>query len=268
MKLPQILIVDDEPTIRFVLERALKHEGYALDIAANGSEALQKLNKKDKLYDLLVLDLQMEPVDGLQVLQAAREKDPDIIVIILTAHGSMESAVEALRLGAFDYLLKPATPEAIRQRVHEGMQQRQHALQRKNLLNQINTLRHTLNNLETNQDLLTPPPISTRFVRSGDLVIDRHHRQVTMAETLLDLTTTEFDLLLCLVLASPKPLSPRQLVNRGLGYDCEDQEARDIIKWHIHHLRRKIEPNPTTPNYIKTVRHQGYLWLNGQQTEA
>ena len=268
MQLPQILIVDDEPNIRFILERALKHEGYALDIAANGSEALQKLKKRDKRYDLLVLDLQMEPVDGLQVLQAAREQDPDVIVIILTAHGSMESAVEALRLGAFDYLLKPATPEAIRQRVHEGMQQRQHSLQRKNLLNQIDTLRQTLNNLDSNQDLLTPPPISARFVRSGDLVIDRHHRQATMAENLLDLTTTEFDLLLCLVLASPKPLSPRQLVNRGLGYDCEEQEARDIIKWHVHHLRRKIEPNPTTPHYIKTVRHQGYLWLNGQQIES
>ena len=268
MHLPKILIIDDEPNIRFVLERALKHEGYSLDVAANGSEALKKLTKNGAHYDLLVLDLQMEPVDGLQVLQAAREQDPDLVVIILTAHGSMESAVEALRLGAFDYLLKPATPETIRQRVREGMQQRQHALQRKNLLSQIDTLRQTLNNLDSNHDLMTPPPLSTRFINSGDLVIDRHHRQVTMTDKLLDLTTTEFDLLLCLVVASPKPLSPRQLVNRGLGYDCEDQEARDIIKWHIHHLRRKIEPDPAHPHHIKTVRHQGYLWLSGEQTQT
>lgn len=264
MQLPKILIVDDEPNVRFILERALKHEGYALEVAANGSEAIQKLKSAEKRYDLLVLDLQMEPIDGLQVLQIARERDPDIVVIILTAHGSMESAVEALRLGAFDYLLKPATPEAIRQRVQEGMQQRRHALQRKNLLNQIDTLRQTLNSLDASQDLVTPPVLSTRFVNSGDLVIDRHHRQVTIADKLLDLTTTEFDLLLCLVVASPKPLSPRQLVNRGLGYDCEDQEARDIIKWHIHHLRRKIEPDPAQPRHIKTVRHQGYLWLSGE----
>lgn len=265
MQVPHILIVDDEPNIRFILERALQHEGYTLDIAPGGAEALTKLTQADPVYDLLVLDLQMEPVDGLQVLHTAREQDPDVIVIILTAHGSMESAVEALRLGAFDYMLKPATPETIRQRVREGLQQRRHALHRKNLLGQIDSLRHALNSLDSNQELISPPPLSSRFVRSGELVIDRHHRQVTMADKLLDLTTTEFDLLLCMVIASPKPLSPRQLVNRGLGYDCEDQEARDIIKWHIHHLRRKIEPEPSTPQYIKTVRHQGYLWLSGEQ---
>ena len=94
--------------------------------------------------------------------------------------------------------------------------------------------------------------------------MDRHHRQATLAETLLDLTTTEFDILQSLVMSAPAPLSARELVNLALDYDCEDMEARDIIKWHIHHLRRKIEQAAGHPEYIKTIRHHGYLWAGNQ----
>jgi len=238
---PHILITDDEVNIRFILERALRHEGYTLDSAANGAEALQKLANAAQPYDLLILDLQMQPVDGMQVLQAAKEQDPDIVVIILTAHGSMESAVDALRLGAFDYLFKPATPEAIRRRVGEGLQKRKQALHRRRLLKQIDALRQTLDNLDGADNLLAQPSVEARFIRSGSLTIDRRHRQVTIADHLIERTTAEFDILCTLVAATPNPLSPRDLLNRALGYDADDQEARDIIKWHIHHLRRKIE---------------------------
>ena len=258
MNPPHILIVDDEANIRFVLERSLKHEGYILETATHGAEALQKLSKHS--YDLILLDLRMEPVGGLQVLNTAREQDPNLIVIILTAHSSVESAVEALRLGAFDYLFKPATPDIIRQRVREGLHHRRQALRRHYLLTQIESLRQALDDLDANNEMIPPPDTNYRFLRSGKLVIDRHHRIATLDNTLLDLTTTEFDLLLCLATSASKPLSPRELVNCALGYDTEDVEARDIIKWHIHHLRRKIEPDPTHPRYIKNVRHKGYLW--------
>ena len=262
MTVSKVLIVDDEANIRLVLKHALKHEGHQLDEAANGAQALQKLNSIAPSFDLLLLDLRMEPVNGLQVLEAARQLDPDLVVIILTAHGSMESAVQALRLGAFDYLFKPATPETVRQRVQAGLSERKQALKRRQLLSQINTLRQTLNDLPGFETTSTPSALKTRFIRSGQLTIDRHHRQAILAEQSLDLTTAEFDLLLCLALAAPDPLPPRALVNQAMGYDCPETEAREIIKWHIHHLRRKIEPKPGRPRYIKTVRNQGYLWAN------
>ncbi len=265
---PQILIVDDEPNIRFTLKRALRHENYHIDTAANGAEALRKLAEAPLPYDLLLLDLNMEPVDGIQVLQAVRAQDPDIIVIILTAYASIESAVSALRLGAFDYLIKPTGPTAIRQCVSEGLQQRRKAIQRRQLLTQIETLRQTLNALETPPDLPASPAVDARFIRSGNLIIDRHRRQAALDDRPLDLTTTEFDLLLCLVDAAPNPLSPRNLVNCVLGYDCDEREARETIKWHIHRLRRKIEPNPARPCYIKTVRHKGYLWSPGNKSKV
>lgn len=255
---PRLLIVDNEASIRFTLEHALRREGYDLDMAADGKEALQKLARQ--AYDLLLLDLHMGDVNGLQVLDMARRQDEDIIVIILTGHSSLESAVEALRLGAFDYLFKPTMPDVIRRRVREGLHQRQQALQRRHIQTQISLLRQTLHDLEANASVTRSRETDGRFLRSGPLTIDRHHRVATLNGRLLDLTTTEFDMLVCLVEAAPEPLLPRQLLKVVLGYDSGDLEARDTVKWHIHHLRRKIEPDPHQPRYIKTVRYKGYFW--------
>jgi DNA-binding response OmpR family regulator len=188
------------------------------------------------------------------------------VVIILTAYSSVESAVEALRLGAFDYLFKPATPDTIRQRVEEGLEQRQQALRHHELLSEIENLHDTFKHLVAENALLTAQGSPQRFVRSGSLVIDRNRNLVTLDGNLLDLTTTEFDFLVCLVKASPELLSPRQLINQALGYDVNETEARDMVKWHIHHLRRKIEPDPAHPRYIRTVRHKGYMWSGDQPT--
>jgi DNA-binding response OmpR family regulator len=256
MNPPKILIVDDEASVRFILEHALKHQGYQVESAAGGADALRRL--EENAFDLILLDLQMEPVDGLSVFGAARERDPNLVVIILTAYGSVESAVEALRLGAFDYLFKPTSPHTIRQRVAAGLAHRQKILHQLNLLKQLEVLRQSLSNLD--EALPDPPAPAQRFLTSGPLIIDFHHREATLSDQLLELTTTEFDLLVCLVKASPQPVSPRQLVSCAMGHDSDDVEAREMVKWHIHHLRRKIEPSPKQPQRIKTVRHKGYLW--------
>jgi DNA-binding response OmpR family regulator len=239
----------------------LQHEGYVLDSAANGAEALAKLAEAEPAYDLLLLDLQMEPIGGIQVLQAAHEQDPDVPVIILTAYSTLESALKALRLNAFDYLFKPAIPATIRQRVQAGLEKRRQLLSQRRFAAQINILRRMLAEVEIGEEALDFPTANeARFVRSGQLVIDRNRRHVTLAEVPLALTSTEYDLLDCLIKAAPEPLSAWELVRRVLGYDCSQQEAREIIKWHIHQLRRKIEPDPTCPQFIKTVRSRGYLW--------
>jgi DNA-binding NtrC family response regulator len=159
MTAPRILIVDDEPHIRFIWERSLSREGYLLDEAADGAEALQKLGQHN--FDVILLELQMEHVNGMEVLKHVLELDADMVVIILTAHSSVESAVEALRLGAFDYLFKPATPESVRERVRQGLQQRRHALRRRQLLAQIEGLRLALDNLDLEAEQAgRPPPTS------------------------------------------------------------------------------------------------------------
>ena len=258
MNPPRILIVDDEANIRLILERTLRQEGYLLETAVDGADALKKITAAS--YDLLLLDLWMEPVDGMQVLRSVRAKDPDCVVIILTAHSSLDSAVSALRLGAFDYLFKPAASAEIRQRVREGLQQRQQALRHRRLLSHLEDFRQALD--ETSPpELFSPPPVRPPdFLQAGNLIIDRRHRAATLADQLLDLTTTEFDLLLCLVNAAPVPLSAQELASQALGYNSDEIDVRDVIKWHIHHLRHKIEPDPAHPRYIKTIRYKGYFW--------
>lgn len=261
MEKPRILIVDDEVNIRRILSRTLTRAGWKPDTAGDGVEAIEALSQG--AYDLVLLDLFMEPVDGLQVLQEIRKIDSETVVIILTAHSSIESAVEALRLGAYDYLFKPATPKTIQLRVRDGLQRRQETLQRRRLLSQIESLKEMLIDLNATEEAKTVPEMDGRFVRSGDLVIDRAHHTATLGNKLLDLTTTEFDVLVCLVEASPEARTSRQLVRQALGYDTGDMEARNIIKFHIHQLRSEIEPDREKPRYIKTVRYKGYVWVGG-----
>ncbi len=258
MNQARILIVDDEPNVRFVLEHTLMEVGYILDTAGDGAQAIEKIDQIE--YDLILLDLQMKPVNGLEVLAAVHERKPDTIVIILTAHSTIESAVDALRMGAFDYLFKPALPETVRERVRAGLKLRRQDQDRLNLINQINSLKQSLLSLDMESNELSASDLNGRFIRSGKLVIDLHHRTGTLDGRLLDLTTTEFNLLVCMIQEAPHTVPPKQLVSRALEYEAEDTEASEIIKYHIHHLRQKIESDPSKPLLIKTIRYKGYLW--------
>jgi DNA-binding response OmpR family regulator len=261
MKQPRILIVDDDPYVAAMLARIVALDHDSPDVAANGLQAMQMMAAAS--YDLILLDLAMHPVGGLEVLRFAKQQDPDVVVVIQTAHASVDSAVEALRLGAFDYLFKPSTIDTIRQRTRAGLQQRAEAQRRRQLLSQIDKLREVL--VEIPESLAVPPlqPDHEPYIRTGGLTIDRFTRTASLDGKVLNLTTTEFDMLLSLVLASPSVLSARELVSSAMGYEAGDLEARELVKWHIYQLRQKVEPDPSHPRYIKSVRHKGYLWCNG-----
>ncbi len=115
-----ILIVDDEKNIRLTLSQALETLGVPIDSAANGSEALAKLNEKE--FGLILLDIRMPGMDGMEVLRRVREIRPDIQIIMITAYGTIETAVEAMKLGAVDFLQKPFDPEEIRELVSRVME--------------------------------------------------------------------------------------------------------------------------------------------------
>jgi DNA-binding response OmpR family regulator len=254
----RILVVDDDSAVRRVLQSTLAYEGHVVESAENGLHAVKMARQHP--YDLILLDLCMQPLNGIDTLKALHQECSDTVFVILTAHGTIESAIEALRLGAFDYMIKPSTAEAIRARVGEGLAERQRALARQRMLGHIETIRHTLSVLEEEQlsSALTPEP--GRIMRSGSLTIDRHQRIAMDGDRVLDLTTTEYNLLVCLVEASPKPVSHRELVNKALGYDLGEVEAREAAKWHVHRLRLKTERDPARPQHLKTVRYRGYFW--------
>ena len=105
MAIKRILVADDEESIRWVLSKALKKQGYVVDLAEDGAEA-KKLMRQDH-YDLAVLDIKMPGIQGLDLLKQFRAEHPETLVVIMTAEATMEHAVTAMKNGAYDYLTKP-----------------------------------------------------------------------------------------------------------------------------------------------------------------
>ncbi|MHB0856841.1 MAG: response regulator transcription factor [Anaerolineae bacterium] len=227
------LVVDDEEMVRFFIQEALQKSGHIVTTASSGEEALDRL--RDTAYDLVLVDLKLGGrVDGIRVLNAVRWRWPATTVVILTAHGSLGSAMAAIREGVDGYLLKPAEPEELRQIVDEALERRRglmHAQQ------------------EAEQHILQHGPIS----------VDLERHQVTLGDQSLDLTPHEFKLLVYLMENAHRVVTPRELVREVRQYESDNQyESRQIIKWYIHRLRQKLEPDPSNPRYILNVRGVGY----------
>ena len=109
----KILVVDDEKSIRLTVQQALSMQGYDVDVAVDGRTALEQLENQSA--DLLLLDIQMPGMTGIEVLQKAVEQQPSLKVVMVSAHGSIDTAVDAMKLGASDYLQKPFTPSELRE---------------------------------------------------------------------------------------------------------------------------------------------------------
>lgn len=128
----RILVIDDEAGIRFFVQEALRRAGHQVTAVASGEEALALLEVEN--FDLAVIDLRLKGVDGLKVLAALRERWPETAAIFLTAHGSLESALEALEMGAYDYVPKPCSMRELRETVRRALEPEERASRRQALL--------------------------------------------------------------------------------------------------------------------------------------
>lgn len=231
----QTLVVDDEAGIRFFIKEALQRAGHVVTTAVNGEEALDLL--RDTCFDLVMLDLKLGGrIDGLKVLEAVRWRWPDAVVVILTAHGSLESAIHAIREGVDRYLLKPLTPKELRAAVDEALEEQRSRLARA-------------------QEQAQEPAL----LEKGPFSIDLQKHQASYEDTPLELTPSEFDLLVHLMQNAHRVVPPQELVEVVRDYRPQDlYEARNIIKWYIHRLRQSIEPDPSHPCFVINVRGVGY----------
>ena len=174
----QILVVDDEQHIRFFLERLLQRDGHGVTAVASGEAALQQIKTQE--FDLAMLDVMMPGISGVEVMSQLHAQWPQTVVILLTAHAALETAVEALRHGAHDYLFKPCDAETLRKSIHEGLQKRQQTLQQQAVLKQLeDNLTNTLSQIraaQTGETTSTPVQASgesiERFLQKGQLIID------------------------------------------------------------------------------------------------
>ena len=252
---PRILVVDDEAVMRATLEEFLSGTGFEVATAANGEAALTELQRKP--VDLMLLDLRMDGLDGLQVIEAAKQIAPDTVIVMLTAYGSMESAITAMRRGAFDYLLKPCQMPEILEAVQRGLAHRSQSIRQRDLV----TLMHrAIQELSLPGTTAPDATSSDRFIRSRGISLDLQRHVATAHGQLLDLTLTEFKLLAYLMQRPDQVIAPRDLVGAVQGYEADEYEARAIVRVHIRRLRQKLEPDPDNPEYVLNVRGVGYLF--------
>lgn len=252
----RILIVDDESNIRLTLGALLKRAGYDVTPADGGREAVALLERQS--FDLMLVDLKMPEIDGMQVVAVARQRQPDLAIIVLTGHGSLDTAVEGLRQGVFDYLLKTTEPAQVLERVKAGLAAHAQQLRQRTLLDVVGTAVQELRSHAPGEAAATGQP-NDRVITIGALQLDTWRQVATLGDQTLTLTPTEFRVLLCLAERAGTMLSYTQLVRCAQGYDSGEIEASELIKPHIHHLRQKLEPDPSAPRYILNVRGKGYM---------
>jgi len=218
-----VLVVDDEPAVRDALDRALRAEGYRVRTAGDGREALDRMAQEPP--DVVVLDLLMPVMDGLEVARSLRAAGDRTPILVLTARDSVADRVEGLDAGADDYLVKPFALDELLARIR--------ALLRR-----------------------STPGADERPLRFSDLELDPVTRDVRRGDREIELTRTEF-LLLELFLANPRRVLTREIIfDRVWGYDFGP--SSNALEVYVGYLRRKTEAEDE-PRLIHTVRGVGYV---------
>lgn len=230
MKKPNILIVEDEQKLSRVLQLELEYESYLAEIADNGKDALNKL--EDGNWDLVLLDIMLPELSGMEVLRRFRRIDQTTPIILLTARDQVHDKVSGLDLGANDYMTKPFQIEELlaRIRVH---------------------LRERTTKEDDNQQLSI-----------GELVVDTGTREVKREGRLIELTPREFDLLIYLLKNKNQVLTRDQLIEHVWGFDYYGDT--NVVDVYIRYLRQKVDKD-FDYKYIQTIRGVGYTIKENSQ---
>lgn len=256
----KILIVDDEGSIRYFLSEELSQAGYVVLTAASGEEALVQLEKG--AVDLVLLDLKMGGMSGLQVMERIEKQPLPPAIIVLTAYGTLDSAVGAMRLGGCDYLTKPCSIEELLDSVERGLAKRREATQQQKM---IHLIEETARQLRVSPPPAGKPMSQPRFLERRGLLLDREQGTATRSGEVLSLTATEFRLLAFLMEHPDQVLGYGELAGALYGVsvgEWEDQDARRTLSTHLWRLRRKLGQDPRDAPYIVNVRGRGYKFVN------
>ncbi len=234
----KVLIVDDEEVARLTLAEILRLEGYEIKAVNNGEAAVQEL--RHETYNVMILDLKMTGMSGIDVIREIVDQVPGLAVIVLTAYGTMDSAIQALRYRVRDYLLKPASPEQV-----------------------LESIKRVISRPEfTGQPVMrdkleTGPKQDGEFPGGAQLAWDK--RQISWQGGSLSLTPTEARLLRILYERRNEVVPHSELVYLIQGYQIETEEAAKILRPVVSRLRHKLSSVPGWSDRIKNIRAAGYL---------
>lgn len=237
-KKEKILIVDDETSIRRILETRLSMIGYEVVSASDGEEALTVFRKE--YPSLVVLDVMMPKLDGYGVCQELR-KESDVPIIMLTALGDVSDKITGLELGADDYVVKPFSPKELEARI-------------RSVLRRVDKI-----------PIWAGVP-SSGIINIGPIRVDINKKQVYKNNTRVRLTGMEFSLLELLVSKAGEPFSRASILQEVWGYTPERHVDTRVVDVHISRLRAKLEDDPSNPDLIITARGTGYLFQRITET--
>lgn len=224
----KILIVEDEQQIARVLQLELGFEGYETTIANTGTDGLLKFHEDE--YDLVLLDVMLPELNGLEVLKRIRKHNETVPVLLLTAKSNIEDKVTGLDYGANDYITKPFEFDELLARIRVALR-----------------FSHKS----------APEPTSSSVHTFQDLSLNEQTREVTRNALQIDLTPREFDLLLHFMKHSKLVQSREQLLNAVWGYDYYGDT--NVVDVYVRYLRQKLEVNLNLPPLLHTVRGVGYV---------
>lgn len=223
-----VLVVDDESGVRDVLKRYLEREGYSVLLAENGPDALRLIERERQTIRLVVLDVMLPGVDGLEIVRRVRGDNP-VPIIILSARSEEFDRVHGLELGADDYVAKPFSPREVVSRVKA-------------------VLRRGAADLSANG--------AQRDLTVGAITLEQATHMVRVDGLPVELTAKEFDLL-HLLMRHPRQVFTRdQLLEQVWGF--ADYIDSSTVTVHIHRLREKLERDPNKPKRLVTVWGVGY----------
>ena len=219
----RILVVDDEPKIVALARDYLEHAGFSVQTAHDGRAALAVA--RGEKPDLIVLDLGLPEIDGIDVARTLRAES-SVPIVMLTGRSEESDKLVGLEIGADDYVTKPFSPKELVARVRAVLRRSER------------------------------PQQSADLVRAGDVVLDLPRMRVTVAGRIVELTPTEFELLATLAREPGRVFTRAQLLDSVHGVAFESYER--AIDAHVKNIRRKLEPEPATPRYVLTVYGVGY----------
>jgi DNA-binding response OmpR family regulator len=232
--MPRILIVEDDVAIAIALEDDLRLEGYEVEVARDGEVAIK--HAREAMFDLILLDVMLPKKDGFDVCRELRRMGVASMILLLTARTAETEKVLGLDLGADDYMTKPYSPKELRARIRALLRRTTHE---------------------------TGGPAIINF---GDCEVDFNRGELRRAGRAVATTPLEFKLLGLLARRAGRVLARRILIDEVWGKETAITER--VVDNQIANLRKKVEPAPDQPRYLKSVRGIGYRFDLGDVTES
>jgi DNA-binding response OmpR family regulator len=266
-----LLVVEDDDTARMLLTNVLKRAGYRVTAASDGETAIELLSNPTRNasdgypYDVVITDIRMQGLDGIEVMHIAIKQKPPPSVILMTGYSSVETAVAALRANAYDYLMKPCDTADLLRCVSGALHHRVAELQKAEAISLLTRGLGQLQEADYSLAIRSESSVSSshefyandktdQFLYIGKLCLDIFRHTAMFDNRQIPITPIEFDLLRCLAEQINRVITYQDIVVQTHGTPMSIREAQALLRTHVSNLRRKIDPE-----YIVNVRGIGYL---------